>query len=99
MNTQRLVRVSEAAEFCGLSVASFRSFAKKNDFKRIPGHYRYDLAELNRILDSINQAPVAKGGEVAYSYSVDVAKIGKRTNALKAGKRKHNQSQASEWPN
>lgn len=94
MNTQRLITSKEAAEYCGLSVATFRSFAKRNNFRRIPGQYVYDRIELDRILDKFNK-PIAKEGRLGYDYEAEIMKVKPYEDILK--ERKHRHKAAQRW--
>lgn len=73
MKEPRVISTKEAAEYCGLSVVSFRRFARRNRLKRIPGIYGYDRNSIDFLLDSLN--PLAKKLKSEYSFTAEIAKV------------------------
>jgi hypothetical protein len=74
----------EAAAYCGLCVQSFIAFAKRRNFRRIPGTYRYDRRALDKLLDSLYR--LEEGGERGYNLEAQTAKVKSYADILRARK-------------
>lgn len=73
----------EAAAYCGLSVVSFRAFAKRNGIKRIGGAYVYDLQAIDRAIDGAIYTKITNQGD---AFEVAMSKVNR--NAIQSRKRK-----------
>lgn len=74
MTSRRLVKSAEAASYCGLSVAAFRAWIKREHLRiKVRGANLYDLQALDFALNKMNgiaEIPKAENDNLAFERNM-----------------------------